>query len=79
MPHRPEDTEGTGHGGHDVSRPGEEANEAIEGVHEGPRSTGDTQPPRPGGRMTGRITAHGGRKERSSPSHSRRQKRAGPS
>ena len=69
MPHRPEDTEGGGHGGHDVSRPGEEASEAIEGSREGPRTTADTQPPRPGGRMTGRITGHGGRKERSGPSH----------
>ncbi len=70
MPHRPEDTESTGHGGHDVSRPGEAASEAVEGTREGPRRTADTQPPRPGGAGLGRITAHGGgRKERSGPSH----------
>lgn len=59
MPHRPEDSEGTGHGGHDVSRPGEQANAAVEGMHEGPRTTADTQPPRPGESRLGRITAHG--------------------
>jgi hypothetical protein len=69
MPHRPEDNEGVGHGGHDVSRPGEESNPAIEGTHEGPRVTGDTQTPRPRGSSAGRIPAHGGGgKERSGPS-----------
>lgn len=70
MPHRPEDTEGGGHGGHVVYRPGEEGNEAVEGTRRGPRLTGDTQPPRPRGAGGGRITGHGGKKERSGPSHS---------
>lgn len=65
MPHRPEDTEGPAHGGHDVSRPGEEANEGVEGFREGSRVVGDTQPPRPRGRMAGQSTVHGGHKERS--------------
>jgi hypothetical protein len=65
MPRRPEDTAGTG-GGHDVSRPGEEASEAVEGTRRGQRFGPETEPPRPRGAGAGRLTAHGGgRKERS--------------